>query len=248
MTASSLVILFLGIVVGLVVVFFISATLYRLAVKIVAQFTPGYANILFAFILQVIATGAVAIGLQMAGIVTASTIGAILLKWLAFYVLGILVLGVMIKNRNGQSLGLFNAFLADIVTRLIIIAISFIFIAALIGVYGHQPISNAMNLYVQQAEAGYAKGQAILAARANAAATPPPSTVSSVDQLLQQPLPGAAHYYLKTPLTETVAYGQMTYPANTEVRLISQSGNTCEIEVANNTFTVSRSQVTTALQ
>jgi hypothetical protein len=236
----------LWVVFGLVVEFFVFASIYRLAVKIVAQFYPGYGNILFTLIVTFIVGCAAGFGMEFAGLAAAHTVNALLFRFLISYVIGILVFAVMIKNRNGQSLGIFNAFIANIVMQLICIALACLILGGFMGVYGYHPVLDTLNVNFHKAEDAYLKAQAIAAARANA--SPTPSNIPSVDQLLQQPPPGAAHYYLKTPLTVTVAYGQMTYPANTEVQLLSQSGDQCRIQIANNTLTVSRGQLTTALQ
>jgi hypothetical protein len=129
-----------------------------------------------------------------------------------------------------------NSFFALLLCRLISLALVALFVAAMIGVYGYRPVVNAFAVGIRNARATYARTHPTAAAPVLAA---PPS----VDQILQQPLPGPAHYYLKSPITVTVSYGQMTYPADTEVQLLNQSGDACQIQLANATCTISRSQL-----
>jgi len=249
MAASSIVILVLGIVFALVVAFFISATLLRLAVKIVAHFAPGYWNILLTYIVAGVVVLIASVGMSLAGLTANQTIGSRLFHSAAFYVLNIVVYGVMLKDRSGGSLGIFNAFLADLLRSLMTLLLAGMAIAAAMGIYGYQPVLDTIDRNYQQGQAVVARMQAAAAlAAARAAATPTPSQVPNVSQLLQQTPPGPARYFLKNPITIPVAYGQMTYPANTEVRLLRQNGDTCEIQLGATTYTLSRTQLVTAPQ
>jgi len=244
MAPASLVILLLYGVVGLVVAFFVSATLFRFAIKIVAHFTPGYANILFTYVAVGVAIFAASIAMRIAGLSGRGTIGATLFQIAIFYIVTILVYAVTIKDKSGRSLGIFNALLASLLRSVFTALLAALLFAAAICFFGRPTALNFVNTEIRQGEAVAATMQAA-AAQASARATATPSDIPTAEQLLQQPPPGPARYYLKDPITIIVAYGQMTYPANTEVHLISQNGDNCEIQIANKTYTVSRSQLVT---
>ncbi len=238
MAPASLVILVMYVVGGMVAAFFFSATIFRFAIKIVARFMPGYGNILLAVFAAGAVTFAASIAMRIAGLADHRTIAGMLFQLVVDYALSIIVYGVTIKDKSGRSLGIFNAILSGLLANLITVLIAALLFAAATGLYGRQKVLDVVDTQFRQAEAAAAKLQA-----AAAHASPSPTEIPSADQILQQPLPGPAHYYLKDPITVIVAYGQMTYPANTEVHLISQSGDNCEIQIADKTYTVPRSQL-----
>jgi hypothetical protein len=53
------------------------------------------------------------------------------------------------------------------------------------------------------------------------------------------------HYFLRTPIVVPVQYGTMTIPANTEVRLVDESGDSCRVQAGGVTYTVSKAQLMT---
>jgi hypothetical protein len=234
----------IGGVIATIVGFFIIASLYRLAVKIVAHFAPGYANILVAIIAVIVVSIAASIGMQASGLLPLNAPNSLIFRALILYVLAIIVYGVVIKDKDGQSLGIFKAFLADIVMRLLGVVIIALLTAAAIGIIGYKPVLANIQNAIRQSQTAIAKAQTA----AQSIASPTPSAVQSVDQIIKQPPPGPTHYYLKSPITITVAYGQVTYPANTEVHLLGQNGDSCQIQLGASTYTVSRSQLITAQQ
>ena len=157
------------------------------------------------------------------------------------------IYGAAIKGPNGISLGFLKAFLAEIVNVLI-----YVIVAALFFVVASRWVGRPGALSDLQQVAAYTTR---LQRSIYAAARPPDSLHGIHWPFLPQnagwppmeatPAP-VRRYYLNTPLNVRVSYGTLTIPANTEVRVIGQVGDSCRIQFGNATYTVSSSELTPA--
>jgi len=157
------------------------------------------------------------------------------------------IYGAAIKGPNGISLGFLKAFLAEIVNVLI-----YVIVAALFFVVASRWVGRPGALSDLQQVAAYTTR---LQRSIYAAARSPDSLHGIHWPFLPQnagwppmeatPAP-VRRYYLNTPLNVRVSYGTLTIPANTEVRVIGQVGDSCRIQFGNATYTVSSSELTPA--
>jgi len=232
-----------GAVIGAVFGIFLVGYLLRLSVRIVARFTPSYGMVYVAMIvafLACIATGFVA------GVVEGVTrlgppgsLRSFVAVSLICFVVTIAVYGQVIKAPSGEPLGFIKALLAYILQVLLHLVISAALAAVVIGVFGYQRVAN---IYRQQF-ANYLQMQRSLRAQSGGFHFPAASWPGNVSPSMQATPAPDVHYYLKSPLVVRVSYGTITIPARTEVRLIDQTGDSCQIQVGNDTYTVSSSQL-----
>ena len=250
MNSLHMVVVTLGVVVGVVCSFYLCASVLRFAVRKVADFTPGYANLLMtfvaAFIMRAIAGAAL---LLLAAAITGAAYS--IARWTLPYVMGITSYALFIKDKAGRSLGFGRAVFADLLSKVLIAIIALILLLCAFGVFGYGPTMSALNQTIRQIRDGMQKGCAEVAALTAPNPTPTPIPIQggpSADQLLAMPGPGVPHYYLKNPLSVPVAYGQIAIPANTEVRLLSQKDDVCEIQIGDSSYTVSKEQLTVIMR
>jgi len=232
---------------GLVALFIViplSVIVFRLAVRFVAGYAPGVWNTVLALFMSGIVAVALAKGVHALGVIPPKSIYnfVILLPLLALA--RIVVLSQMINDGNGRSLGflpaLFSYLLAIVITWVGLAVI----LAGAIGLFGLKPAQAVARQYLASARNVYGSndspgtqgikwpsfslgGQPATDGSAAAVATP---TV-------------AHRYFLRTPIQVPVQYGTMTIPANTEVRLLDEAGDSCRVQVGAVTYSVSREQL-----
>jgi hypothetical protein len=233
-----------GLGIGAVLGIFLLGYVFRLAVRIVARFTPGYGTVYAALILAFFAAGATGFVIGLIDgffrLVPSTDIRFLAVAWLVSFVIGIAVLGQAIKSPNGVPLGFMKAFLVYMMQTSLNLIISGALVAIAVGLLGYQKVINISRVefanYVRMAHSLQARGSASFHFPAH------PWGINPFPSIQPTPVP-EDHYYLRSPLVVRVSYGTITLPARTEVRLINQTGDSCEIQFGDNTYTVSSGEL-----
>lgn len=241
-------IIVLASLVGLFIVIPLSVIVFRLAVRFVAGYAPGVWNTVLALFMSGIVAIALAKGVHALGVIPQKSIYnlVILLPLLAFA--RIVVLSQMINDGNGKSLGflpaLFSYLLAIVITWVGLAVI----LAGAIGLFGLKPAQAVARQYLASARNVYgtddSPGRQSIKWPSFSLGGQPATDGSAAAVATPSETPAAVHrYFLRTPIQVPVQYGTMTIPANTEVRLLDEAGDSCRVQVGGVTYSVSREQL-----
>lgn len=217
--------------------------IYRLALRVVAGFYPSLGTVVFALLLSILAD----IGIKIGGLIAVHppTSRSILVILLAALLVQIWIFAVRIKLPAGGNLGMWKSFLACLVCRIFYLGIDLAVFLTVIGFVGPTRFMAEYRNARAQAQSHPASAQA-----ANWPSWLAPFIPAASPAISPAPaqLGVGSHLFLKDPVVIHVAYGDITIPAGTEAVLIEQVGDSCRVQVSNNTFTVSRGELSTDRQ
>jgi hypothetical protein len=223
--------------------------IFRLAVQIVAGFTPGFWRAYWALFGSGVVIFAVAKAASAAGLLPRDHTSAFLAILGTGAVLRIVIIAALITAPNGDSLGFLRAIGAYIIQYIIIAVMFFIIGFASVMAFGPKPARAFTQAYFARLNK-YSAFAIVTGTSSNSA----PLQTPSIQGLLfpgntpaaQDAAAPAARYFLTTSVVVPVPYGSMTIPPRTEVRVLNQNGDSYQVQAENNQFTVTRSQLVIA--
>jgi hypothetical protein len=218
--------------------------LLQLSVRIVAGYRPRFGNVLLAIIAAFLGCAVVDAVMFCLRVNPFANVTTWVIQYIVLATVIAAIYGLIIKGPNGVGLGFLKALLAQIVYIVICLLPVALFLAVSIRLIGY----NAVATNFRQ---GFSKS--INLQRSFYAAARPGNALKAIhwpiipqgsNWLSPQATPAPVRrYYLRAPLTVRVSYGTITIPANTEVRVIDQTGDSSQIQFGNATYTVSSDQL-----
>jgi hypothetical protein len=243
MTAIPLAVFLVSVLVGAIFGLYLSTLLLRAAIRIVAGFTPVFWNACMALVVAFIAMVVFLVVTNLFGIFQQQTMGTYVLQYVALALVEAAAYSMVIKDRNGRQLSYMAACLAHVVMFVIMVLFMAVLYAGAVAT-GHKPDLTAYRQRVlkMQHDIETMRIHGITLPGIQLPAIPIPNPAPMGAEATPAPV---YRYFTKGPIEVKVTYGNVTIPGNTEVRLISQVGDSCQIQVGNLTYTVSRSQLVT---
>ncbi|MGA2871032.1 MAG: hypothetical protein ABSF34_17965 [Verrucomicrobiota bacterium] len=216
----------------------------QLSVRIVAGYRPRFGNVLLAIIAAFLGCAVVDVVLFCLRVNPFASVTLWVIQYIGLAIVTAAIYGLVIKGPNGVSLGFLKAFLAEVVYIVICLLPAALFLAVSIRLIGY----NAVMADFRQ---GFSKSTNLQRSIYSAARSGDtlkgihwPIVPQNSNWLFPQATPAPVRrYYLKAPVTVRVSYGTITIPANTEVRVIEQTGDSSQIQIGNATYTVNSSQL-----